>query len=108
MTETYRGSRIKVRSGRGASWGQMVATVNGEPFPVVERMSEAKAISEIERLLDHVYSAPIDGDRWPASYYAPGTYELCPVGIHPQEIGGQCTHATCRVDAGVGFNPDQG
>jgi hypothetical protein len=95
-TETHSGCKIKVRAGRGATWGQMSATVNGQPFPVVEKFNEDKAISEIKRTLDHVHSAPIDGDRWPASYYAPGTYELCDEGIHPREIGGTCTHSTCQ------------
>jgi hypothetical protein len=73
----------------------MFATVNGSPFPVVEKFDESEAIVEIKRTLDYVHSAPVDGDRWPASYYAPGTYELCDIGIHPRAIGEKCTHFGC-------------
>lgn len=93
--ETYNGCKIKVRAGRGATWGQMFATVNGESFPVVEKFDEAKAMVEIKRDLDHVHASPVDGDRWPANYYAPGTYTLCDKG-HPVALDGQCTHFTCR------------
>lgn len=96
MTEKYSGCKIKVRAGRKATWGQMFAEVNGEFFPTVEKFDESKAIAEIKRTLGLVHSAPIDGDRWPASYYAPGTFELCDKGIHPREIGGKCTHSTCQ------------
>jgi hypothetical protein len=73
----------------------MFATLNGKSCPVAERSSEAAAIVEIERMIDHVNSTRVDGDRWPANFYIPGTYEMCPEGIHPQELGGTCTHSTC-------------
>jgi hypothetical protein len=97
ITKTFNGCKIKVRAGRGRdSWGQMTALVNGAPFSVVERLDEAKAVAEIERTLAPIHAAPIDGDSWPAHYYPPGTYEICDSGIHPREIGGQCTHVTCQ------------
>jgi hypothetical protein len=95
MTEKYNGCKIKVRAGRKATWGRMLAEVNGESFPTVEQFDEAKAIAEIKRTLDHVHAAPVDGDRWPASYYAPGTYTLCGSG-HPVAVEGSCTHSTCN------------
>lgn len=95
MTEMHSGCKIKVRAGRKQAWGTMIALVNGESFPVAEKFEEAQAVAEIKRTLDLVHSAPVDGDRWPANFYAPGTYELCDEGIHPREIGGQCQHFTC-------------
>jgi hypothetical protein len=103
ITKTFNGCKIKVRAGRGANWGQMMATVNGGPFFKVEKRDETKAIAEIERLLAFVHADPISGDRWPASYYAPGTYELCDKNLHPRPVGGQCAHVTCRqTPEGVG------
>ncbi len=97
ITKTFNGCAIKVKAGRGRdAWGQMTALVNGEPFPVVEKTDEAKTVAEIERHLTWVHSEPINGDRWPAHFYAPGTYEMCDTGIHPREIGGQCKHRTCQ------------
>lgn len=97
-TETYRGSKIRVKSGKTAgTYGKLTATVNGEHFPTVESFDETKALIEIRKTLDYVYASPVDGDRWPASYYAPGTYEICDAGIHPREANGQCTHSTCRA-----------
>ncbi|MET0423627.1 MAG: hypothetical protein ABW046_07125 [Actinoplanes sp.] len=100
ITTTFNGCTIKVRTGKTtAAWGQMTALVNGKPFPVVEKFNEAKAVTEIEQLLTRVHAEPVDGDRWPASYYTPGTFELCDEGIHPREIGGKCTHSTCQGGA---------
>jgi len=95
-TKMFNGCKIRVRAGKGAESGRMIVTVNGESFPTVEKFDEAKAVAEIERDLADIHSEPIDGDRWPAHFYAPGTYELCDAGIHPREIGGQCKHATCQ------------
>lgn len=95
MTKTFNGCRIKVRAGRKADYGKMFALVNGESFPVVEKFDEVKAIAEIERTLAHVHASPVDGESWPAYYYAPGTYTLCESG-HPVALAGQCTHQTCR------------
>jgi len=98
-TATHNGCKIKVRAGRGAAWGRVFATVNQESFPLVEKFDEAKALEEIMRTLNHVHAAPVNGDRWPAHYYAPGSYELCDEGLHPREIGGQCTHSWCQQRA---------
>lgn len=94
MTRTHAGCKIKVRAGRRASWGRMVATVNGEHFPTAEQMDEPKAIAEIVRHLDHVHASPVDGSRHPGSYYAPGTYEMCDEG-HPRALGEECVHPYC-------------
>lgn len=97
ITKKFDGCTIKVRAGRGRdSWGQMTALVNDEPFPVVEKFDETVAVAEIQRDLTRIHAAPIDGASWPAHFYAPGSYELCDEGIHPREIGGQCTHVTCQ------------
>ncbi len=97
MTEKFNGCTIKVKSGKTrATRGTMVTLVNGQHFPVVEKFDEAKALEEIKRTLAPIHAAPIDGGRWNAHYYAPGTYELCDKEIHPREIGGQCRHFTCQ------------
>lgn len=95
LTETYGGCKIKVRAGRKADFGRMFATLNGEAVPCYENRDEHKALESIKRLVDEVNSQPVDGGRWAASYYAPGTYEMCPEGMHPQAIGGECTHPCC-------------
>lgn len=96
ISTTFNGCKIKVRAGKGKTWGRMSATLNGQDFYTVEKFDEAKAVAEIERMVTFVNAEPVDGNRWSANYYAPGTYELCDAGLHPREIGGQCTHATCQ------------
>lgn len=95
LTATHSGCKVRVRAGKRVDWGRMFATVNGEQFPVVEKFDEAKALAEIVRLLDAVHAVPVDGDRWPAYYYPPGSYVLCEHG-HPVTPGGECTHTYCR------------
>ena len=96
ITDTFNGCKIKVKAGRGQHWGEMFAFVNGERFSVSERRDEAEAVAEIKRVLAPIHAEPIDGDRWAAHCYPPGSYEMCDEGLHPREIGGQCTHVTCQ------------
>lgn len=100
LTETYRGCKIRVRSGRKADFGNMFATLNGESVPCFEKHDEHKAMESIKRLVDEVNSGPVDGGRWAASYYIPGTFEMCPEGMHPQAIGGECMHPCCVESRG--------
>lgn len=93
---THNGCKVTVKAGRGRDWSHIFATVNGAPVPVAEGQSIERALAEVTCLLDMVHAAPIDGDRWPPHYYAPGTYELCDSETHPREVGGVCTHSWCR------------
>jgi hypothetical protein len=38
---------------------------------------------------------PVNGGRWSAHWYAPGTYTLCGEG-HPVALGGRCRHPYCQ------------
>jgi hypothetical protein len=42
----------------------------------------------------------VDGDRWAAHWYAPGTYRLCEEGLHPVALEGECRHVTCVARRG--------
>lgn len=94
IRETYRGRKLTVRKGR--EWGTALVTCNGEPvaWPVTSDLGAA--LAPIRAQIDAIDREPVNGERWPACWYAPGTYELCPEGLHPQERGGQCQHFTCR------------
>lgn len=92
-TATHNGCRIKVRMSRDKFGPRPVATVNGEPFPA-NGLTEDELIDDIVSSLAYVHADPINGDRWPAHYYPPGTYELCD-NDHPREIGGTCRHSYC-------------
>ncbi|MFE0326273.1 hypothetical protein ACFW08_05590 [Streptomyces sp. NPDC058960] len=91
--ETYKGRKIKVVAGRGADWGYTRITVNG-----VDKgkwmQSEDEALRSTRGTIDHADEVGIDGDRYGAEWYAPGTFELCDEG-HPKEIGGECLHSWC-------------
>lgn len=91
--ETYKGRKLTVRKGR--EYGTTVVTCNGEHFATPSTYDQAAALEYARRTIDYVDSEPVNGDKWPANYYAPGTYEMCPEDIHPQAIGGPCLHTTC-------------
>lgn len=92
--ETYKGRKITVRpfgnrfEGRGFD-----VTVNGQPSGLRYRTDD-EALTQAKRWIDHVDSEPVNGDRWPAYWYAPGTYTLCEDG-HPVALDGECVHAYC-------------
>lgn len=96
-TETYKGRKLKVRVGRKSDWGKTFASVNGTPVFLVEKFDEEKALAELRRDVDTIDQVPVDGDRNPAYWYAPGTYILCVSG-HPVALGGECLHFTCREE----------
>jgi hypothetical protein len=93
ITETYRGRKIKARKGR--EWGTILLTCNGEDIGSRDGTDLSKAVASVKAWIDFIDLKPVNGDRWSAHWYAPGTYEMCPEGIHPQEIGGQCQHSSC-------------
>ena len=93
ITETYRDRKIKARKGR--EWGTILVTCNGESVGSRAGTDLSKAVASVKAWIDLIDLEPVDGNSWAAHWYAPGTYEMCPEGIHPQAIGGQCQHFTC-------------
>jgi hypothetical protein len=95
ITETYKGRKIRVK--KGPEWGSVDATVNGV-FAATAGCygDQAKAVAQIRTQIDHIDLEPVNGERWGAEWYAPGTYELCERASHPMVIGGPCQHQTCR------------
>lgn len=97
LRETHAGRKITARDLKGLNWGYCTITVNGEDWG--RRTGTA---AEAVRLLAIEFDAidawttahGIDGDRWDAKYFPPGTFELCPEG-HPRDIGGLCVHSWC-------------
>lgn len=94
IRETYKGRKLIAR--KGHEWGTTAVTCNGEPIAAPSTRDLAGALDYVKATIDFVDSEPVNGDRWPAHYYAPGTFEMCPEDIHPQVIGGPCEHSTCK------------
>lgn len=93
--ETYKGRKLKVAKGE---WGGLVGLINGQPEPIRYGVPDREIIAQLRRDVDLVDEGPINGDRWGAYMYAPGTYELCGNG-HPKTIGEACLHSYCQRTA---------
>ena len=91
-TELYKGRSLRVMPARGG----LVGSINGQPMPARYGVSEQDILGQFHRDIDHVDQAPVDGGRWGAYMYAPGSYELCAEG-HPVAVGGQCRHPYCKA-----------
>lgn len=91
--ETYKGRKIKVVAGRGADWGYTRITLNGVDMGKWMQ-SEDEALRSTRGTIDHADEVGVNGDRYGAEWYAPGTFELCDEG-HVKEIGGECLHSWC-------------
>lgn len=91
--ETYKGRKIKVVTGRGADWGYTRITLNGVDMGKWMQ-SEDEAIRSTRGTIDHADEVGVSSGRYGASWYAPGTFELCEHG-HATEIGGECGHEYC-------------
>lgn len=94
LTETYKGRRLRAQ--RGQQWGTLAVKVNGQLVATLTSRDEAAALAQLRRDIDWIDQEPVNGDRWAAYWYAPGTYQLCPEGLHPVALGGLCQHFTCR------------
>lgn len=94
IRETYKGRKIRITRGRDGNYGRALVTLNGVPNGS-HLGSEEDALDHVRRTIDHIDTEPVNGDRWPAVWYAPGTFELCDNG-HPREIGGTCRHSYCN------------
>ena len=95
LRETYRGRKLTARKGKDRDWGKVLVTCNGETVAEPATCDLQAALNGVRAQIDFIDREPVNGDRWAAHWYAPGTYEMCPEDIHPQEIGGQCQHFTC-------------
>jgi hypothetical protein len=93
IRETYKGRRLVARTGQ--QHGRVDVTCNGELAHWQTGRDLAAALVPVRAQIDAIDAEPVNGDKWGAHWYAPGTYEMCPEGIHPQAIGGQCQHFTC-------------
>lgn len=94
IRETYKGRALKVvKDGSGGLTG----SINGQPMPT-RYAPEQAIIEQFRRDIDLVDEAPVDGNRWGAYMYAPGTYEMCDNG-HPKVIGEPCRHGYCQQAA---------
>ena len=95
IRETYKGRKLKVVKDGGT--GGLVGAINGQPMPARYGVPEQEVIEQLRRDIDFVDQDPVvDGGRWDAYMYAPGTYELCEQGLHPKAIGEQCRHKSCQ------------
>lgn len=103
LTETYRGRRIRITKGR--QWGTLAVTINGTRWTDQTSLDEAAVMADTRRWIDMIDREPVNGERWPAYWYAPGTYTLCAEG-HPVALGGQCTHSWCRQQRHILNHPD--
>jgi hypothetical protein len=98
--ETYKGRKLKVVKNGEA--GGLVGLINGQPMPARYGVPEQEVIEQLRRDIDFVDQDPVvDGGRWDACMYAPGTYELC-ANDHPRTPGGPCRHPYCQGRDGKG------
>ena len=96
-TETHKGRKLRVK--KGPEWGTLAASVNGYAVVTTVSRDEQAVIGQLRAQIDVIDEEPVNGDRWPAEWYAPGSYQLCPEG-HPVAIGGQCRHSYCAAQTG--------
>lgn len=101
IRETYKGRKLTARKGKGSEWGTVVITCNSEVVSRPTTLDLEGALKSVRATIDYVDQSPVDGGRWGAYLYAPGTFEMCPEGLHPQVIGGPCTHPTCAAKRGA-------
>ena len=98
LTETYKGRKLQAR--KGSDWGTLRVTVNGELVATPTGRDERAALDQLHRDIDWIDERPVDGNRWGAYWYAPGTYTMCDEDLHPVALGGKCEHFTCKRKRG--------
>jgi hypothetical protein len=103
IRQTYKGRKIRIVKGAGRGVCSAVsATVNGGPAAVSGYgTTQEQALAQIKATIDSVDDGPVDGGKWEAYWYAPGTYELCPSG-HARSPGEPCRHFYCQRKADHG------
>lgn len=105
LRETYKGRKLKVTRGGEGRLGT-VGSINGQPMPARYGVPEDQVLEQLRHDIDFVDQAPVDGGRWGAYMYAPGTYELCGKGLHPKAIGEPCRHQSCQGTAAAARGED--
>lgn len=93
ITETYKGRKIQIVKGRGRDFGYSRVTLNGTDLGKWLG-DEERVLQSLRGYVDTAESDGINGNKYGAEWYAPGTFELCENG-HPREIGGECLHSYC-------------
>jgi hypothetical protein len=93
IVETYKGRKIRAVKGKDRWWGSTRIVLNGVDQGHYDG-DEAKAVASVKRTIDAAESVGVTEARYGAEWYAPGTYDLCPVG-HETPIGGECGHHWC-------------
>lgn len=89
--ETYKGRKLQTT--KGTDYGYSRAKINGVDLGR-HLGSEDAAMAWMKGQIDFIDQEDINGDRWAAEWYAPGTFELCE-NDHPKVIGGECLHSYC-------------
>lgn len=95
IRETYKGRKIQI--GKGKEWGYVNVKLNGTSLGD-HPGTEAAALAWVTGWIDTIDSKPVDGDRWSAEWYAPGTFEICENG-HPRGVDQSCEHFYCKERA---------
>lgn len=94
ITETYLGRKIRIVKGQGRDFGYSRVRLNGVELGRWLG-DENKVLSRIRGAINGVEAVGgINGDKYGAEWYTPGTFETCENG-HPREIGGLCLHSYC-------------
>ena len=93
IRETYKGRKIVITKGR--EYGYSLVTLNGTNRTAYLGKQD-DVLQKIKNSIDFIDRDPVvDGSKWDAKWYEPGTYEMCAEGSHPQAIGGPCRHPYC-------------
>lgn len=91
IRETYKGCKIVIK--KGAQYGYANVRLNG-----VDKgdwmQSEEAALRSVHGSIDHAEEVGPGSARYPAEYYAPGSYDLCGEG-HTTTAGAPCQHDWC-------------
>lgn len=94
--EIYKGRRLRAKRTNDRFHGRRYeALVNGVGTGTYDYDDPQKALDTVKAWIDFIDRDPvIDGGRWPAHWYAPGTYTLCEDN-HPVALDGECRHPAC-------------
>lgn len=95
IRETHKGRKIQISKGR--SWGYAAVKLNG--VNLGDHIgTEAAALAWVVGQIDSIDQEPVNGERWGAEWYAPGTFEVCENG-HPRGVEQPCEHFYCKRQA---------
>ncbi|MFF1417569.1 hypothetical protein [Streptomyces sp. NPDC058280] len=95
--ETYKGRKLKTV--KGTEYGYVRHFMNGVDLGK-HLGDEESALNYMRNTIDFIDRDEIDGDRWSAEWYVPGTVEKCESG-HAKALDKPCRHFTCEGEAQV-------